>query len=154
MCRWIAYRGETVPLEQYVTQPARSLLAQSLDAFESLASVNGDGFGRHGNAFFALGDFELAIGTDDVAAVDDDVFNLKFGHAGSGDGDRVFAGLEAEHFVVALTIGGGGADGTSGGVGDNDRGAWDDGSGGVGDDAADGAEVGALTRGVACSEQH
>jgi predicted glutamine amidotransferase len=45
VCRWIAYRGETVPLEQYVTQPARSLLAQSLDAFESLASVNGDGFG-------------------------------------------------------------------------------------------------------------
>src|SRR5579863_5268876 len=45
MCRWIAYRGDTVPLEQYVTAPAHSLVAQSVRALESTASTNGDGFG-------------------------------------------------------------------------------------------------------------
>ena len=45
MCRWIAYRGETVPLEQYVTAPAHSLIAQSVRALESTASTHGDGFG-------------------------------------------------------------------------------------------------------------
>jgi predicted glutamine amidotransferase len=45
MCRWIAYRGETVPLEQYVTAPAHSLIAQSTRALESTASIHGDGFG-------------------------------------------------------------------------------------------------------------
>jgi glutamine amidotransferase len=29
MCRWIAYRGETIPLENYVTSPQHSLIAQS-----------------------------------------------------------------------------------------------------------------------------
>jgi glutamine amidotransferase len=45
MCRWIAYRGETVPLEHHVTAPAHSLVVQSLRALESTASINGDGFG-------------------------------------------------------------------------------------------------------------
>ena len=45
MCRWIAYRGETIPLERYVTEPAHSLLVQSLSALESAGSTNGDGFG-------------------------------------------------------------------------------------------------------------
>jgi len=45
MCRWIAYRGETIPLEHYVTAPAHSLVVQSLRALESTASTNGDGFG-------------------------------------------------------------------------------------------------------------
>ena len=45
MCRWIAYRGETIPLEQYVTAPAHSLVVQSLKALELTASTNGDGFG-------------------------------------------------------------------------------------------------------------
>ena len=35
MCRWIAYRGETVALERYVTEPAHSLVVQSLRAKES-----------------------------------------------------------------------------------------------------------------------
>jgi len=34
MCRWIAYRGETIPLEQYVTAPAHSLVVQSQRALE------------------------------------------------------------------------------------------------------------------------
>src|SRR5215831_6446405 len=45
MCRWIAYRGETTALEHYVTTPAHSLISQSIQALESTASVNGDGFG-------------------------------------------------------------------------------------------------------------
>ncbi|HVX92097.1 MAG TPA: class II glutamine amidotransferase [Xanthobacteraceae bacterium] len=45
MCRWIAYRGERIPLERYVTAPSHSLVVQSLRALESTASTNGDGFG-------------------------------------------------------------------------------------------------------------
>jgi glutamine amidotransferase len=45
MCRWIAYKGETIALEHYVTAPARSLVAQSIHALESTASTHGDGFG-------------------------------------------------------------------------------------------------------------
>src|SRR4030081_2647327 len=45
MCRWIAYRGETIPLEEYVPAPAHSLVVQSQRALESTASTNGDGFG-------------------------------------------------------------------------------------------------------------
>src|SRR5690242_13116896 len=45
MCRWIAYRGETIPLEHYVTAPAHSLVEQSIRALESTAATNGDGFG-------------------------------------------------------------------------------------------------------------
>src|ERR1700738_2023732 len=45
MCRWIAYRGETISLEQYVTAPAHSLVVRSQRALESTASTNGDGFG-------------------------------------------------------------------------------------------------------------
>jgi predicted glutamine amidotransferase len=45
MCRWIAYRGDMIPLERYVTEPAHSLVVQSLKALESAGSTNGDGFG-------------------------------------------------------------------------------------------------------------
>jgi ergothioneine biosynthesis protein EgtC len=46
MCRWIAYRGQTIPLEHYVTAPSHSLVVQSLRALEAAAgSTNGDGFG-------------------------------------------------------------------------------------------------------------
>ena len=45
MCRWIAYRGETTALEHYVTEPSHSLISQSIQALESTASINGDGFG-------------------------------------------------------------------------------------------------------------
>jgi len=45
MCRWIAYRGETVALEHYVTAPAHSLIEQSMRAVEALSGINGDGFG-------------------------------------------------------------------------------------------------------------
>ena len=55
MCRWIAYRGRTIPLEHYVTEPAHSLVSQSIKALESTASTNGDGFG--------LGLSALTLGT-------------------------------------------------------------------------------------------
>lgn len=45
MCRWIAYRGQPIPLEYYVTRPSHSLIAQSMHALEATASLNGDGFG-------------------------------------------------------------------------------------------------------------
>jgi predicted glutamine amidotransferase len=45
MCRWIAYRGDTIPLSHYVTEPAHSLVSQSIQASESTAGTNGDGFG-------------------------------------------------------------------------------------------------------------
>jgi glutamine amidotransferase len=45
MCRWIAYRGEPITLDQYVTNPSNSLVAQSISALEATVSVNGDGFG-------------------------------------------------------------------------------------------------------------
>src|ERR1700730_14629142 len=45
MCRWIAYRGETVALEHYVTAAARSLIAQGMGAVEAHSAINGDGFG-------------------------------------------------------------------------------------------------------------
>jgi predicted glutamine amidotransferase len=45
MCRWIAYRGESIKLERYVTAPAHSLVVQSMRAMEGNASTNGDGFG-------------------------------------------------------------------------------------------------------------
>jgi glutamine amidotransferase len=45
VCRWIAYRGETIALEHYVTEPEHSLVSQSIHALESTASTNGDGFG-------------------------------------------------------------------------------------------------------------
>ena len=45
MCRWIAYSGHTIALERYVTEPAHSLVSQSIQALESTAAINGDGFG-------------------------------------------------------------------------------------------------------------
>ena len=45
MCRWIAYRGETITMERYVTAPSHSLVVQSLGALEGNARTNGDGFG-------------------------------------------------------------------------------------------------------------
>ncbi len=51
MCRWIAYIGDTIPLDTLVTKPKRSLIEQSLYARESfrpdgtMLRTNGDGFG-------------------------------------------------------------------------------------------------------------
>lgn len=45
MCRWAAYIGEPIYLEDVVTAPGHSLITQSLHACESKSETNGDGFG-------------------------------------------------------------------------------------------------------------
>ena len=45
MCRWAAYIGEPIFLEDVVTAPCQSLMRQSLHARESKTETNGDGFG-------------------------------------------------------------------------------------------------------------
>lgn len=45
MCRWAAYLGEPVFLEDIITVPQHSLLAQSHHALEAKTATNGDGFG-------------------------------------------------------------------------------------------------------------
>lgn len=45
MCRWAAYRGEPLFLEDIVSAPAHSLVVQSLSATQAKTPTNGDGFG-------------------------------------------------------------------------------------------------------------
>ena len=45
MCRWIAYLGEPMFLEDFVTAPRQSLVVQSRSSKEARSAVNGDGFG-------------------------------------------------------------------------------------------------------------
>ncbi len=45
MCRIAAYTGPAIPLENIVTRPHHSLIAQSQHANEAKLAVNGDGFG-------------------------------------------------------------------------------------------------------------
>lgn len=45
MCRWAAYLGPEVFLEDVVTAPCHSLIAQSHHALEAKSPTNGDGFG-------------------------------------------------------------------------------------------------------------
>lgn len=45
MCRWAAFIGENVFLEDIVTAPGHSLIAQSHHALEAKTPTNGDGFG-------------------------------------------------------------------------------------------------------------
>ncbi|MEZ5818294.1 MAG: class II glutamine amidotransferase [Hyphomicrobiaceae bacterium] len=45
MCRWIAYSGEPIFIEDFVTIPEQSLVVQSQASREAKSIVNGDGFG-------------------------------------------------------------------------------------------------------------
>lgn len=45
MCRWLAYTGEPVFLDELICKPDHSLVAQSLCAVEAKTPTNGDGFG-------------------------------------------------------------------------------------------------------------
>jgi len=45
MCRWLAYSGRPVYLDQLLFKPERSLINQSLRAHKSQVATNGDGFG-------------------------------------------------------------------------------------------------------------
>lgn len=45
MCRWLAYSGEAIPLDELILKPQHSLISQSLTARRSESPTNGDGFG-------------------------------------------------------------------------------------------------------------
>jgi len=45
MCRWIAYQGEAVYLEDFIARPRQSLIAQSRRSREAVTEINADGFG-------------------------------------------------------------------------------------------------------------
>jgi glutamine amidotransferase len=45
MCRWIAYSGEPIFIEELVTLPEQSLIVQSRASREAKSTVNADGFG-------------------------------------------------------------------------------------------------------------
>lgn len=45
MCRWAAYTGPDIFLEEVVTRPEHSLISQSLNCSEGKTDTNGDGFG-------------------------------------------------------------------------------------------------------------
>lgn len=45
MCRWVAYLGEPIFLEEFVTTPQQSLIVQSRHSREAKSAVNGDGCG-------------------------------------------------------------------------------------------------------------
>ncbi|MFT5708125.1 MAG: putative glutamine amidotransferase [Oceanospirillaceae bacterium] len=45
MCRWLAYSGKAIFLEELIENPCNSLIEQSLHASESKTAINGDGFG-------------------------------------------------------------------------------------------------------------
>lgn len=45
MCRWAAYAGDPIFLDEIVSRPAHSLISQSLHAEEGKTQINGDGFG-------------------------------------------------------------------------------------------------------------
>jgi predicted glutamine amidotransferase len=45
MCRFIAYHGEPILLEDLIASPSHSLIKQAIHATESRSETNGDGFG-------------------------------------------------------------------------------------------------------------
>ena len=45
MCRWVAYRGSPLFLEELVSSPVNSLISQSHCATRAMTATNGDGFG-------------------------------------------------------------------------------------------------------------
>jgi predicted glutamine amidotransferase len=45
MCRWLAYAGRSLLLEELLFKPENSLIRQSMAASKSIVPTNGDGFG-------------------------------------------------------------------------------------------------------------
>ena len=75
MCRRLAYVGPSTYLENLINKPKRSLFMQSRDAYQSLASIDADGFdigrycvrevpGVHLNILSAWNDVNLQITMD------------------------------------------------------------------------------------------
>jgi glutamine amidotransferase len=48
MCRWIAYSGSPVQLDELLLKPSHSLIVQSLRSELGAEPTNGDGFGIGG----------------------------------------------------------------------------------------------------------
>ena len=48
MCRWAAYVGKPIYLEDIITRPEHSLVAQSVEASECKTTTNADGLGLRG----------------------------------------------------------------------------------------------------------
>jgi glutamine amidotransferase len=45
MCRWLAYQGDPIYMDELVYKPEHSLVNQSIDARKAVTRVNADGFG-------------------------------------------------------------------------------------------------------------
>ena len=45
MCRWLAYSGSPLAIEQFLLKPKHSLIDQSLHSRLGAETTNGDGFG-------------------------------------------------------------------------------------------------------------
>ncbi|MGF1742200.1 class II glutamine amidotransferase [Vibrio profundum] len=45
MCRWLAYQGKPIYMDELVYQPEHSLVHQSIEARKAVTRVNADGFG-------------------------------------------------------------------------------------------------------------
>ena len=45
MCRWLAYSGPPLLLNELLFKPENSLIRQSMAATQSIVPTNGDGFG-------------------------------------------------------------------------------------------------------------
>ena len=78
MCRWLAYSGAPLFLEELIFKPKHSLIDQSLSAFSG-ETTNGDGFGIAGS--FALNDQWHLFGDYSTADLDFgvDLDQLKLG---------------------------------------------------------------------------
>lgn len=80
MCRWIAYQGSSIYLENLLFEPEHSLIHQAVHAAESFYEVNGDGFG--------IGWYEArpkpAIYHSTLPAWNDDNLRHLAGHVKSG----------------------------------------------------------------------
>lgn len=88
MCRWLAYSGSPVLLEDLLFKPANSLVVQSMHSRLGVEAVNGDGFGV---GWYGAGDTPGVYHSTAPAWSDRNLRELS-AHASSG---RVFAHIRA-----------------------------------------------------------
>lgn len=73
MCRWMAYSGAPMLLEQLIFKPKHSLIDQSLSAYSGETTTNGDGFGM---GWYGDRDFPGVYRDTQPAWNDDNLRNL------------------------------------------------------------------------------
>ena len=66
MCRWLAYSGSPVSLEELLYKPAHSLIDQSLHSRLGVETTNGDGFGV---GWYARTGFEFSAATNTMIGI-------------------------------------------------------------------------------------